>query len=64
MIKWALFYSSAHDKCPPNFNPQYLTLIFTKTRVQYHFQTLLSILFPMVPNFAWFDEEKVKLEQI
>ena len=59
-----IYYSSAHDKCPPNFNPQYLTLILTKSRVQYHFRTLLSILFPMVPNFAWFDEEKVKLEQI
>ena len=56
-------YSSAPGKCPPNFNPQYLTLILTQTRVQHHFRTLLSILFPMVPDFAWFDEEKVKLEQ-
>ena len=51
-------------KCPPNFNPQYPTLILKQTRVQFHIQTLLSILSPMVPDFAWFDEEKVKLEQI
>ena len=32
-------------------------------RIQYHFQNPQAISFPMVPDFAQIDEEKVKLEQ-
>ena len=58
-----LTYSSAHGKCPPHFQPQYLSLILTETHVQHHFRNLQAIIFPMVPDFAQFDEKKVKFEQ-
>ena len=32
-------------------------------RIQYHFQNPQAISFPMVPDFAQIDEEKVKFEQ-
>ena len=62
---WVLYsYSSAEIKCPVNFNPKYLTLILTEISVQHHFRTLLSISFPTVPDFAWFDEKKVEFDQV
>ena len=42
---------------------QYLTLILTENRIQYHFSTLLAILVLMVPDFTQIDEKIVKFEQ-
>ena len=58
------YYSSAEIKCPVNFQPPYLAPILSEISVQHHFRTLLSIFFPMVPNFAWFDEKKVEFDQV
>ena len=60
---WLTLYSVAQVKCPPNFQPQYLSLILMEMRIQHHFRNPQAISFPMVPDFAQIDYKKVKFEQ-
>ena len=53
VLRW--YYSSAHIKCPPNFQPQYLSLILMEMRIQHHFRNPQAISFPMVPDFTQID---------